>query len=418
MTENPSPAILSAQYLKAEYLSPQESLPYPDNIMPRPQPPVEVTPNHRPPSWLRHKAAKILGAACALGIGVGGVAIAHDSNTPVEAQSVPSVALQVYRTDGDGLMLHPDAAVVHSATTDNMPDGTEFDTQCWKRGETVRIKNPQSGKIEQNPIWHYGTNKITGHTGYASDYYINIHWKKTDDLVAQGIPECGTALPAKSSAQQSSSAAANALQPAEVVRPFVNYDRSAAQNWARAHARDVPPKGVDSCTWFASQMLKAGGMREDSTWNLNLLGVKRDGSKRYGTDTAWITPQLAQYLRSRPYTEVDALGHMSQNNNNLPKAKPGDIIAYVWNGDGLSTGLESLDKVQHISVVVGHSKDNPQYPTVAEWGNTNPTPYTERGWTYSVKSNGWLQNERDAQGNYTQRNMFAYLIHFRTEGEG
>ena len=39
------------------------------------------------------------------------------------------------------------------------------------------------------------------------------------------------------------------------------------------------------------------------------------------------------------------------------------------------------------------------------------------GWTWAKKSDpdDWLQNEKDQDGNYTQRNMFAYLIHIRTE---
>jgi hypothetical protein len=200
------------------------------------------------------------------------------------------------------------------------------------------------------------------------------------------------------------------LQPAESVKPFVEFDTETAKKWAEANAMATPPAGIDACTWFASQELKAGGLPQDSTWNLNFEGVNRNGV-RYGTDAAWIAPKLTEYLNTLPYVEVIPLGHMNAGNNNLPKAKPGDLIAYVWHGDNLPTGIESLGNVEHISVIVGNAPNNPQYPLVAEWGRNKPTPYPTRGWTYSMKSKGWLEDEDG------QHNMFAYLIHIRTEGD-
>ena len=32
-----------------------------------------------------------------------------------------------------------------------------------------------------------------------------------------------------------------------------------------------------------------------------------------------------------------------------------------------------------------------------------------------TQTHDWLQDEQDQDRNYTQRNMFAYLIHIRTE---
>ncbi len=191
----------------------------------------------------------------------------------------------------------------------------------------------------------------------------------------------------------------------------VNFNRQQAAAWAIAHAMDAPPRGVDSCTYFVSKALEAGGLPQDDTWNLGFSNIKRDGSVRYGTETAWVATELAQYLQDQPYIEVHPIGHMNAGNNDLPQARPGDVIAYVWHGDGLSTGIESLNRVEHLSEVVGHSKDNINYPTVAEWGNTEATRYNSRGWTWSNKTNNWLQAEEG------QQNMFAYLIHIKADAD-
>lgn len=90
--------------------------------------------------------------------------------------------------------------------------------------------------------------------------------------------------------------------------------------------------------------------------------------------------------------------------NNVPKAKKGDVIAYDWTGDG---------SIDHLALVVGHANNNPQYPLVAEWGidGSKPAPYNQRGWTWSKKNNEWLQ---DGEG---QQDVRAYLLHIRTEDD-
>jgi len=114
------------------------------------------------------------GAACALGL-IGGAGI---EATPAVADA--SVVHRVYRT-GDGLFLHTDdRPALRGSLGDLMPDGAEFDVQCWKLGD----------QVNGNPVWLEGTNKTTGHEGVAADYYIDTHWKTTADLTAQGMPPC------------------------------------------------------------------------------------------------------------------------------------------------------------------------------------------------------------------------------------
>jgi hypothetical protein len=260
---------------------------------------------------------------------------------------------------------------------------------------------PNGETVNGNTTWHKMVNETRPDQGefWESGSFVGVPDKPGE--LAPGEMNCNKG-------QQSD---AESLQPAETVKPFVEFDRSAAQEWARKYAEALPPPDVDACTYFASKVLEAGGLPQDGTWNMRFHNFKMNGQPRYGTGTAWVGPELALYLNRLPYVDVIPLGHMNASNNNIPKAKPGDIIAYVWNGDGLPTGIESLGNVEHLSVVTGSSQDNPQYPEVAEWGRDNRTPYVSRGWTYSMKTPGWLQDEKG------QYNMFAYLIHVRDEGD-
>jgi len=327
--------------------------------------------------------------------------MATHETEPVDAQSVPSVALHVYDTDGDGLMLHPNSPTLHSTTTDNM--------QCWKVGDTVQKIDKKTKKITKNRMWQYGTNKLTGHTGYAADAYINIHWEKPEDLVAQGIPECGTQLPVKTTPNPSP-AIGDVLQPAEKVQPFVSYDRNTAASWAIAHAMDKPPD-AGSCTYFVSRTMEAGKFPQDKTWNLKPVGVTSELKVRSGSDAAKKTVNYLKYMQSLPYVQYEEIGKLDDTKNNLPDAHLGDIILYDWDGRG---------EVDHAAVVTGASRDNPQYPLVSGWSEdgAKALTYSQRGWTYSEKNHEFIQLEKEVHGNtvtYPNQNMKAFLLHIRTQ---
>lgn len=311
------------------------------------------------------------------------------------ADTPNGVVHHIYRTGQDGVWLHASPGL-SSQKEVVMPEGSEFDVSCWTESDQVR----------GNKVWLEGTYK--GKQGAVTDYYIDDHWNTTQDLTNQGIGECGTT----SQPTPQGNANAEGLQPAAPAQPFTSFDRGAAARWALDHAMQAPGiSGVDSCTWFASEELGAGGLHQDGEWNLKFHGIESNGHVRHGTDAAWIAPQLAEHLQKLPYVKIEPLGGMNSENNDIPDAKPGDLIAYVWHGDNLPTDLSSLNKVEHMSVVVGPSSPGSSYPLVAEWGNTTATPYKSRGWTYSMKSNGWLQNEPG------QHNMFAYLIHIVSEND-
>lgn len=96
----------------------------------------------------------------------------------VATASADVIPKNVYRTGGDGLWLHQ-AAGLETPLLTVMPEGAQFDVSCF------RIDDPVNG----NPIWLEGS--YNGQTGSAADYYIETHWNTTQDLVNQGIEECG-----------------------------------------------------------------------------------------------------------------------------------------------------------------------------------------------------------------------------------
>lgn len=193
--------------------------------------------------------------------------------------------------------------------------------------------------------------------------------------------------------------------------PFVtdgssaSFDRSAAVAYALAHAQDNEPFPA-GCTYFVSRSLFAAGIPENPGWNLNgSHGEIWYFTQRPGTPAATaVGPFLDALVGTYPGTSITPL---SMAQNNVPQAQVGDLIAYDWNGDGV---------YDHLAIITGFSADNPQYPLVSEWGVAGavwgllaePTPYPQRGWTWSTKDNRWLQSE---SGN---SNMQAELIHIDT----
>lgn len=193
-----------------------------------------------------------------------------------------------------------------------------------------------------------------------------------------------------------------------VPAPFVVTDgssapfsREAAQQWALSHSQDPNPFPA-ACTWFASQVLWAGGIPQSSEWT-------SDGShgrlpyftQRPGTAAATaVEPFISSLLSTYPRSTFSEL---SMTQNAVPQAQVGDVIAYDWEGDWT---------FDHIAVITGFASGD--YPLVSEWGVADPrfgnlhpaTQYSQRGWTYSEKSSDWLQSGHPS--------MRAALLHIDT----
>jgi hypothetical protein len=335
------------------------------------------------------------------GLGRVGLAVSVLTGGAVSAEAIaatPAVAdtavtQQVYGTSDEGLYLHPSSPELSSPVSDLLPDGTNFDVNCWTN----------SAEVLGDTIWLHGTNEATGNTGYLSDAYINTPVTTDNEgpqLTAIGIPECGSTVPSANTNTSSS----DSLQPAASLPPFLSFDRNAETNWALAHAEDTPPND-GSCTIFVSEALWAGGVPQTKEWNNspNLI----HGGVRNGTDDAWAAENFMEYMKTEPFVKVESLGHMSPSNNNVPDAKLGDIMGYDWNNDG---------SIDHLDVITGFSG---QYPLVSGWSEdgAKKLTYNQRGWTYSQEEHTWLQMEKDSNGNYPNMNMTASLIHIRDEDD-
>lgn len=339
-------------------------------------------------SWLsRIPLRKAIGTLAAGAVLVTGGLVA--SSKEATADTPPNtVAHHVYRTDGDGVWLH-DGPGLHTPKEVIMPEGAEFDVQCF---------NPGGDLVNGNALWLTGL--YNGRQGSTTDYYIDTHWKTTQDLKDQGIPECGQEQPQESSNPNPQPAAP--LQGHE-ANPGNNdvLDRQRAVSWALANAQDQPPSN-GSCTWFVSQALWQGGLRKTNEWTSagaygNKFKTALLGSELSGTYDAWNVPAFMNYMR-KTYKN-STFRELSFSENAVPDAQPGDVIFYDWGkGEGIS----------HATIITNIAGD--QYPEVSEWSvqqdGTIPSPYVNRGWTWSKLATpkpNWLQKK------YPE--IKAYLLH-------
>lgn len=165
----------------------------------------------------------------------------------------------------------------------------------------------------------------------------------------------------------------------------MQYNRTAAVNWALGHAQDAP--GVfdaSGCTWFVSNAFWAGGFPTDDMWTPDGEHKSRVRTTP-GSVAAWAAPEFLEYITEHyDFHEVP----LDFNDNSVPGAEAGDFIAYDWEGDG---------NVDHLALVTNISSGN--YPEVSEWGVGHtiyewipgPASYVKRGWTYSENDSDYLQ---------------------------
>lgn len=336
-------------------------------------------------SWFsRIPLRRTLGALAASAVLATGGLVA--SGKEATADTPPNtVAHHVYRTDGDGVWLH-DNPGLHTPKEVVMPEGAEFDVRCF---------NPGGDPVNGNALWLTGF--YDGRQGSTTDYYVDTHWKTTQDLKDQGIPECGQEAQQESDDPNPQPAAP--LQGHE-ANPSNNdvLDRQRAVNWALANAQDQPPSN-GSCTWFVSQALWQGGLRKTDEWtSVGAYGNKFKtallGSELSGTYDAWNVPAFMDYMR-KTYKD-STFRELNFSENAVPDAQVGDVIFYDWGkGEGIS----------HATIITNIADG--QYPEISEWSvqsdGTLPSPYAKRGWTYSELSHHWLQ--------WKYPHIKAYLLH-------
>jgi len=313
-----------------------------------------------------------------------GGAVGVDAFNAVPAHADTTLTQQVYNTGGEGLWLHPaqdtDTPSLTSPVSDLMADGTNVTLTCWQNGPNVN----------GDSIWDFGTNTATGNRGFMADYYINTpvtQGNEGSQLTALGLDECGS--------DNSTNNTNVNPQPAESVPTFTTLNRDAAAQYALDHA-ELPPPNSGSCTWLVSNALWAGGMPQTSEWNGSwddphgFPQIVGGSGIREGTIDAWGAPNLVEYLNTMPYVTVEPLGTMSAGNNDVPDARLGDIIAYIWSPpEGIANMplSQQLTYINHLDLVTGASTTDPEYPLVTGWSENGASAlqYNQRGWTWSAE---------------------------------
>jgi hypothetical protein len=252
-------------------------------------------------------------------------------------------------------------------------------------GDTLTLSCHVTGdNVNGDAEWDLATDQNNGLIGFVADYGTStpVHrGQEAAELTALGIPECGSSTVAQQEA------------------PNLNYDRTAAVDWANTHARDPQTNG-EECTKFVSEALWAGGLPQDSIWNNQ---GRYPSGKPFptifdGSKTANAAPLLVNYLESHYSTQWI---HIDTNGNDVSQAEEGDIIAYSWSGTNADGTPASID---HLAFVVGSDESDAQYPMVAEWGQFdhygpaqyahNPaSPYTSRKWNWSALATKIPTNE-------------------------
>jgi hypothetical protein len=286
-----------------------------------------------------------------------------------------SAPIQIAGTDNEGVLIQsePNAS---STRLGWMPEGASPGYECFTHGEMV-------GTVS---VWFYVT--YNGVTGFYPSFYDNSSYASDAELTAKyGVPPCGPAPSTPAKAPPESGPTLSETAPPVV--PGVGFDRVATVGWATSHVEDEPPYPA-SCTWFVSQALWAGGLAKTTAWTSS--GGHGHLDWRPGTAAAWSAPVFIEYIRhTYPHSTYTEISLNPNSGNRVPAAEPGDVIAYAWNGN---SSVRNVSNIEHLSLVTRIASG--QYPEVAEWsiyGGTQPTPYIERGWTWSQKTHKWLQRE-------------------------
>lgn len=173
------------------------------------------------------------------------------------------------------------------------------------------------------------------------------------------------------------------------------YNWKRANFWALSHAQDQQP-GFNGCAWFVSQALWAGGMAKSKAWTD--AGVRPGKTWLPGTKTATVAEELYNHLKKKAgVKDLEITDRYDPRKTAVPEVRPGDVIAYDWDGNG---------HVDHVSLVVNVAPNS--YPVVSEWGSTpdgKVSPYQFRGWSWSENHDRWQKQ--------VHPKVHAYLLMIR-----
>lgn len=93
------------------------------------------------------------------------------------APAAASTSHHINGTGGDGLWMHSVASLT-DGLLGILPEGAEVQVSCFVQADSVF----------GNDVWLYVDSQQGA--GFVSDFYVDTSWSTTDDLVAQGMPDC------------------------------------------------------------------------------------------------------------------------------------------------------------------------------------------------------------------------------------
>lgn len=134
-----------------------------------------------------------------------------------------------------------------------------------------------------------------------------------------------------------------------------SYDRAAAVAFARAHWDDparirIAVFGItlyqaDDCSYFASEVLWAGGLSPTKEWTAETSDPRLRSSRLAfpgPSRTTMLADELERYLVDSGQADVM---EADLSRASIRGARPGDLVVYDWNDNGVMDHVSVVDSV-------------------------------------------------------------------------
>lgn len=147
-------------------------------------------------TYLKQQGGKIAARASLATLALTGGSLA----TFLETRSAEADAtVAVHHIIHGSWYLHPgsitDTPRFHSAVSDYMSQGTEFDVQCVATGDPIAPDGTLVTDGNGDIAWEYGLDTTTGNSGFVSDQGLDTSVTQGQEIAqlnAQGVPTCGS----------------------------------------------------------------------------------------------------------------------------------------------------------------------------------------------------------------------------------
>lgn len=175
-----------------------------------------------------------------------------------------------------------------------------------------------------------------------------------------------------------------------------DYNGAAAASWA-LDSVGGPYWFANDCTYFVSQALWSGGLRESAQWTANTADPDQLASH-----LPWLDPGPSKIAASADHLKNYLVGsgsavirEVSWRDTTAGGAQLGDVIGYDWDVRGGRPGADGV--LDHLAIVT--SIDGQGYPFVTQHSPTQ----VNRAWSWSESAGAWIEVARPGAR--------AYLLH-------